>query len=321
MPRQISTVVGLSVLAMAAFCACTQAAAQDYPTQTIKVIVGAGPDFVGRIVAQHLTQIFGQQAVVEQLPGAGGIVAAQTVARARPNGYTLLATTASYAAQQAYRPDVSYNLSTDFEHIGLIGVGPALLLVNPSLGVTSLKDLVAAAKAKPGELDCASSGPGTQAHLGCEMLRVYGKADIIHVPYNGMSAALIDTISGRAQILFGFSSFLPYVRSGKLTAVAVTSGTRLALAPDIPTTAEAGLPSLQYVTWYGLDAPKGTPKPIIDRLSAALRTMLADPQVKQQLLAAGFEAQPDSPAEFSKFVDEDLVRWKKIVADTGVKAE
>jgi tripartite-type tricarboxylate transporter receptor subunit TctC len=296
-------------------------AAPDYPRKAVKIIVGAGPDIIARVLAEQFTQAFGQQVVVEQVPGAGGVIAAQTVARARPDGYTILFSTATFAALQAFRPDASFNLSTDFEPIGKVGAGPATIFVNPSLGVTTLAGLLQAGKDKPGKILCASSGPGTQAHLGCEMLRTYGKADIVHVPYNGMNPALIDTLSGRAQVLFGFSIFLPYVKDGKLIALATTGPTRMSLSPDVPTTAEAGLPQLQYTTWYGLNAPKGTPRPIIDRLNAALVKMLADPVVKQRVLTAGFETESSTPEEFAAFIASELVRWKKIVQDTGVQPE
>jgi tripartite-type tricarboxylate transporter receptor subunit TctC len=295
--------------------------ASPYPTKAIKIVVGAGPDIIARVLAEQFTEAFGQQVVVEQLPGAGGVVAAQTVARARPDGYTLLFSTATFAALQAFRPDASFNLSTDFEPIGKVGSGPATIFVHPSLGVTTLAGLLQLGKEKPGQLLCASSGPGTQAHLGCEMLNTYGKADIVHVPYNGMNPALIDTLSGRAQVLFGFSIFLPYVKDGKLIALATTGPTRMSLSPDVPTTAEAGLPQLQYTTWYGLNAPKGTPRPIIDRLNAALVKMLADPAVKRRVLTAGFETESSTPEEFRAFIASELVRWKKIVQDTGVQPE
>ena len=297
------------------------AGAQSYPTKTIKIIVGAGPDIIARVLAEQFTQDFGRQVVVEQLPGAGGIVAGQTVARARPDGYTLLFSTATYAALQAYRTDISFDLAKDFEPIGKVGGGPAVIFANPSLGVHTLAELIAVAKTRPGQINCASSGPGTQAHLGCAMLNTYGHADITHVPYNGMGPALIDLLANRAQVLFGFSLFLPYVQDGKLVAIAVTGPKRLSAAPDLPTVAEAGMPQMEYTTWYGLNAPKGTPRPIILRLNGALQKMLADPAVKQRILAAGFDTESSTPEQFGSFIDSELIRWQKIVKDTGVKAE
>jgi tripartite-type tricarboxylate transporter receptor subunit TctC len=295
--------------------------AQTYPTKPIRIFVGAGPDLVARVIGQKFTEAFGQQVVVEQLPGAGGLIAGQTVLKSRPDGYTLLFSTATYVALQAYRPDTTFNLARDFAPVGKIGEGPAVLYAHPSLGVKTLADLLKLAKERPGELNCGSTGPGTQAHLGCEMLRLYGNIDIVHVPYNGMGPALVDMLAGRTQLLFGFLVSMPYVTSGKLVALAVTGPKRVSKAPQLPTTAEAGLPQLEYTTWYGLDAPKGTPQPIIDRLNAELVKALADPRVKEKIQSIGFEAESDTPEEFGQFVESELGKWQKIVKETGVKPE
>lgn len=295
--------------------------AQTYPTKPIRIFVGAGPDLVARVIGQKFTEAFGQQVVVEQLPGAGGLIAAQTVLKARPDGYTLLFSTATYVALQAFRPDISFNLARDFAPIGKIGEGPAVLYAHPSLGVKTLADLLKVAKERPGQINCGSTGPGTQAHLGCEMLRQYGKVDIVHVPYNGIGPALVDTLAGRTQLLFGFLVNMPYVADGKLVALAVTGPKRVSSVPELPTAAEAGLPQLEYTTWYGLDAPKGTPKPIIDRLNAELVKALADPVVKDRIQSIGFEAEPSTPEEFGHFVESELGKWQKIVKETGAKPE
>jgi tripartite-type tricarboxylate transporter receptor subunit TctC len=295
--------------------------AQTYPAKPIRIFVGAGPDLVARVIGQKFTEAFGQQVVVEQLPGAGGLIAAQTVLKARPDGYTLLFSTATYVALQAFRPDISFNLARDFAPVGKIGSGPAVLLAHPSLGVKTLAELLKVAKERPGQINCASTGPGTQAHLGCEMLRQYGKIDIVHVPYNGIGPALVDTLAGRTQLLFGFLVSMPYVADGKLVALAVTGPKRVSFAPEIPTTAEAGLPQLGYTTWYGLDAPKGTPKAIIDRLNAELVKALADPAVQERIRSIGFEAEPSTPEEFGQFVESELGKWQTIVKETGAKPE
>ena len=314
--RAVAILAGLA-LAIAAQGAC----AQNYPTKPIRIFVGAGPDFVARIIGQKFTEALGQQVVVEQLPGAGGLIAGQTVLKSRPDGYTLLFSTATYVALQAYRPDTTFNLARDFAPVGKIGEGPAVLFAQSSLGVKTLADLLKLAKERPGELNCGSTGPGTQAHLGCEMLRLYGGVDIVHVPYNGMGPALVDILAGRTHLLFGFLVSMPYVASGKLVALAVTGPKRVSNAPQLPTTAEAGLPQLEYTTWYGLDAPKGTPQPIIDRLNAELVKALADPKVKEKIRSIGFEADPGTPEQFGEFVESELGKWQKIVRETGVKPE
>jgi tripartite-type tricarboxylate transporter receptor subunit TctC len=297
------------------------AVAADYPFKPVRIIVGAGPDVVARVLAQVFSEALGQQFVVEQLPGAGGIIAAQTVQRARPDGYTLLFSTATIVALQAYRPDITYNLATDFEPIGKVGEGPAVLYASPSLGAKTLADVMAVAKAKPGTINCASTGPGTQGHLGCAMLNQYGGADVVHVPYNGVGPALVDLLADRAQLLFGFLNSMTYVTDHKLVAIAVTSKTRSPIAPEVPTTAEAGLPALNYTTWYGLHAPKGTPKAITDKLNAVLVKALADTVVQQRILTVGFIAQSSTPEQFGAFVSDEVTKWQKIVRDTRVKPD
>src|ERR1700760_4574970 len=175
------------------------AVAAEYPFKPVRIIVGAGPDVIARVLAQAFSEALGQQFVVEQLPGAGGIIAARPVRRALPDGYMLLFSTATIVALQAYRPDTGYNLASDFEPIGKVGEGPAVLFASPSLEAKTLTDVLAIAKSKPGTINCASSGPGTQAHLGCAMLKQYGDADVVHVPYNGMGPAVVDLLADRVQ--------------------------------------------------------------------------------------------------------------------------
>src|ERR1700744_5845804 len=291
--RLITASLALSALAASG----DGAVAADSRFKPVRIIVGAGPDVAARVLAQVFSEALGQQFVVEQLPGAGGIIAAQTVKRALPDGYTLLFSTATIVALQAYRPDISYNLATDSEPIGKIGEGPAVLFASPSLGAKNLTEVLAIAKSKPGTINCASSGPGTQAHLGCAMLKQYGDADVVHVPYNGMGPAVVDLLADRVQLLFGFLNNMTYVTDQKLVAIAVTSKTRSSIASEVPTTAEAGLPALNYTTWYGLDAPKGTPKAITDKLNAVLVKALADPKVQQRLETVGFIAQSSTPEQ------------------------
>jgi tripartite-type tricarboxylate transporter receptor subunit TctC len=320
--RSITASLALASLAFVTLVALGECAvAADYPFKPVRIIVGAGPDVIARVLAQVFSEALGQQFVVEQLPGAGGIIAAQTVKRALPDGYTLLFSTATIVALQAYRPDISYNLATDFEPIGKIGEGPAVLFASPSLGAKNLTEVLAIAKSKPGTINCASSGPGTQAHLGCAMLNQYGGADVVHVPYNGMGPAVVDLLADRVQLLFGFLNEMTYVTDHKLIAIAVTSKTRSSIAPEVPTTAEEGLPALNYITWYGLNAPKGTPKAITDKLNAVLVKALADPAVQQRIQSVGFIAQSSTPEQFGTFVSDEVAKWQKIVRDTGVKPD
>jgi tripartite-type tricarboxylate transporter receptor subunit TctC len=320
LPKRPTALASLLSIALAAVALTAPVRAADYPgSTTVRIIVGAGPDVVARVLAQQFSKSLGTF-IVQQMPGAGGIIAAQTVKQARPDGYTLLFSTATIVALQAYRP-VNYNLATDFEPIGKIGEGPAVLYANPALGAQNLADVLRIAKEKPGSINCASTGPGTQAQLGCAMLARYGGVNIFHVPYDGINQAMIDLLADRAQLLFGFANSMNYADDKQLVAIAVTSKTRSPAAPNVPTTAEGGLPALNYTTWYGLSAPKGTPKPIIDKLSAALIKALADPAVQQKILSVGFVANSDTPEQFGEFVTSEVTKWQTIVKETGVKPE
>lgn len=297
------------------------AAEAKYPEHPIRLVIGAGPDLVPRLIAQKIQEQFGHNVFVDQQPGAGGVIAAQTVAKAKPDGYTLLFSTATFVAIQAFRPNSTFDMSRDFEPVGKVGEGPAVLFAHPSIGVSNLAELRAYAAKHPGELNCASSGLGTQAHLGCEILRRFGGMDIVHIPYNGIAPATTDLLAGRAQMLFGFLTNMPFVEDGKLVAIAVSSSRRASAAPNIPTGIEAGLPDLDYTTWYGLSAPKGTPRAIRDQLNAELKAVLSDAFVQDRIRSVGFEPEPSTPDEFGAFVAKDLIRWTRIVKETGAKPD
>ena len=233
------------------------AAAQGFPTKPLRIVVGPGSDVIMRAVAQKLTAALGQQVVVEQLPGAGGVIAAQTVARAAPDGHTLLASTSSFAINDVLRSDGTVKLLSNFEPVALIAVGPGLLFANAALGAGTLQQFVSLSKAKPDSFNCASSGIGTPLHLGCEMLRTYGKADVRHVPYAGVGPAIIDLMAGRVHIMFALLS-ASYIQEPRIKVLAVTSKSRYAPVPDVPTVAEAGLPQLeQFRGWNGVHAAGG----------------------------------------------------------------
>ena len=323
MPFTLQRLCGAAtaLLANCAPLAAVPAAAQDFPTKSIRLVVGPGPDTTARAVGAKLSAVWGQTVVVEQLPGAGGVVAAQTVAKAAPDGYTLLLTTGSYSIMQAIRPDMKLSLLEDFEPVAQIASLSFVLLAHPGLAANTLPELIKLAKDKPGTLNCASTGPGTTAHLGCEMLRTYGKVDIVHVPYNGNAPSVTDLIAGRVHVFFSTGPGLVNVSAGKLKALAVTGPARMAAAPDVPTVAEAGMPELGFISWNGVHAPAGTPKPVIAKLGAELVKAASLPDIKQTLAVQGFDADPKPAEGFAAFVAADVGRWAKAVIETGAKAE
>ena len=306
-----------------AFIATGAAAAQSYPTKPIRFVVGASPDLLPRLVAQKLSISFGQQVVIDQRPGAGGIIAAETVAKAAPDGYTLLLTTGAYVIHAAtLQSKLPYNLERDLAPVTLLTLLPVIVAVNPSLPVKSLEDLMQLARARPGQLNCAHAGPSTTSHFGCELFKVSAKIDIVAVPFKSAAAALLSVISGEAQLEFTvMQGGLPYVKSDKLRALAVTGAKRSAQLPDVPTVTEAGLPGVDYFSWNGVHVPAGTPHAIIAKLNAEIVRVLKQPDVQERMLNLGLEAVGNTPEEFAAFVKSDIARWAKVVRETGVRAE
>jgi len=293
--------------------------AQDYPTKPIFFVVGPGPDALARLIGQKLTDAWGQQVLVDPQPAAGGVMAARTVARALPDGHTLLLTTGSYSIMQATRQDLPFNLLRDFEPVAQIGSLSFILLATPSLPVKSLDDLIKLAHQKPGQINCASSGVGTTAHLGCEMLKKIANVDIVHVPYKGAGPALTDLIGGYVEIFFSVPTASAQVTAGQARALAVTGAQRLAALPDVPTVAEAGLPDLEFASWNGVHVPAGTPKPTIAKLNAEIGKARNLPEIQQRMMTLGFTPEGGTPEEFGEFVLRDVARWTKVVKETGVK--
>jgi tripartite-type tricarboxylate transporter receptor subunit TctC len=297
------------------------ARAQDYPTRPVFIVVGPGPDAMARLFGQKLTEAFGQQVLVDIQATAGGVVAARTVAKAAPDGHTMLLSTGVYSIMEVTRRDLPFSFLRDFEPVAEIGSLSFVLLASPSLGVSSLADLIALARKRPGEINCASSGVGTTAHLGCERLRQAANIDIVHVPYKGAPAALVDLLGGRVHVTFSVPTAAAHVKSGELRALAVTGSQRIAALPDVPTVAEAGLPDLEFGSWNGLHVPAGTPKPIIDKLNGAVAKARNLADVQTRMRDVGLEPEGGTPAEFGEFVRRDVERWGRIVKETGVKVE
>jgi len=308
-------------LAIACMLGADAARAQDYPTRPVFIVVGPGPDAMARLFGQKLTEAFGQQVLVDIQATAGGVVAARTVAKAAPDGHTMLLSTGVYSIMEVTRRDLPFSFLRDFEPVAEIGSLSFVLLASPSLGVSSLADLIALARKRRGEINCASSGVGTTAHLGCERLRQAANIDIVHVPYKGAPAALVDLLGGRVHVTFSVPTAAAHVKSGELRALAVTGSQRIAALPDVPTVAEAGLPDLEFGSWNGLHVPTGTPKPIIDKLNGAVAKARNLADVQTRMRDVGLEPEGGTPAEFGEFVRRDVERWGRIVKETGVKME
>ena len=288
----------------------------------IRFIVGPGPDVLARIIGEKVTQSWGQQVVVDQRPGAGGVIAAETVAKSTPDGYTLLLTTGAYTINEIVYPKLSFKLSRDFAPVDLLAVISFLVVVPPSLPAKSMQELVQLAKAKPNQLNCAHSGPATTAHLGCEMLKVTAHIDIVSVPYKGTIPALLDVIAGRAQLMFAvMQGGLPQVQAGKVRAVAVTGDKRAPALPDLPTMKEAGFAGADFISWNGVHVRAGTPKAIVEKLSHELNRALKEPDVRERMGNLGLDPAGGTPEEFGSFVKADLARWAKAVKETNVRAE
>jgi tripartite-type tricarboxylate transporter receptor subunit TctC len=298
------------------------ACAQTYPAKPIRFIVGPGPDVLARVFGQKLTDTWGQQVVVDQRPGAGGIIAADTVAKSIPDGYTLLLTTGAYTINATLYQKLPYNLERDLAPVDLLALISFLVVVNPSLPAKSMQDLVQLARAKPGTLNCAHSGPGTTAHLGCEMLKSSARIDIVPVSYKGTIPAIVDVMRGQAQLMFAvMQGGLPQVQAGKLRAVAVTGSTRAAALPDVPTIAEAGYSGADFISWNGVHVRAGTPKVIIAKLNIELNRTLKLPDIQERMAGLGLDPAGATPEAFGAFVRDDIARWAKVIKAANVRVE
>ena len=303
------------------------AVAQAYPAKSLRIIVplaaGGPPDFVARTVAQQLTAALSQQVIVENRPGAGGTIAAAAVAKSPGDGYTLLlASTTTLSISPNLYANPGYDPGTSFAPIGLIATAPFLVVVHPSLPVRSLKELISLAKAKPGELNFGSGGNGTPLHIAGEMLNTAAGVRLVHVPYKGAAAAVIDLLSGRVQVLVEqLFPMAQHIHNGKLRALAVASAKRHPQLPDLQTAAEAGLPGYEVVAWMGLVAPRATPPDVLKRLNQELVKALQTKEIRDGLFNQGLQPSSNSPEEFSAFIAAESVRWSRAVKASGAKVD
>ncbi|MBI4194871.1 MAG: tripartite tricarboxylate transporter substrate binding protein [Betaproteobacteria bacterium] len=302
-------------------------AAENYPVRPVRVIAAFPPggfvDFTARVLAAPLATALGQQVVVDNRGGAGGIVGTELAARAAPDGYTLTVGSAgTHGVNQSLYRKLPYNVLRDFQPVARLADAPSILAVHPSLPVRSVKDLIALARSRPGEIMYASAGSGTSTHLAAALFQHLARVKLVHVPYKGGGPAIVDVLAGQVPVTFGTAaSVSPHTKSGRLRGLAVTGSKRSAVLPDLPTIAEAGLPGYEMLNWLGLFAPAGTPRAVVEKLSAEAVRIMRSPEARDRLNAQGAEPSPLGTGEFAAFVKSEVEKWAKVVAATGMTAD
>jgi tripartite-type tricarboxylate transporter receptor subunit TctC len=298
----------------------------QYPNRPVKLVVPFPPagatDIVGRIVAQKLGEQMGQSVVVENKPGAGGSIGSDLVAKSAPDGYTLLMATSSTHSIGPVLQKLPYDPLKDFAPITHVANVPNVLVVSPVLPVTSVKELIAYAKARPGQLNFASSGVGTIVHLNGELFKMLAGVDLVHVPYKGTALSIPDVANGSVAMLFdSLASVQPHIKSGRVRPIAVNAQKRSALLPEVPTLAEAGMPAFDRYTWFGMFAPAGTPRDIVARVNAEVATALKAPDLLERFAAAGAEAVGSTPEQFVERIKSDAAKWAEVIKAANVKVQ
>ncbi len=318
----------LTLIAALALAACSAvSSAQNFPAKPIRFLVGFAPggstDIVARLIAQKLSENLGQQVVVDNRTGAGGIIAAEALAKAPPDGHTIFAcTTGNFAIIPYLYKTVPYNADKDLVPVTQTGSLPYIIVVHPSLPVKNVKEFIAFAKAHPGQINYASSGVGSASHLSPEMFKSIAGINIVHVPYKGTGQAIGDLLAGQVVMMFDQPvSTLPHVKAGKLRVLAITSGKRFPTLPDIPTVAESGLPGFEAISWAGVCVPGGTPKEIINRLQTEIANVLKLPEIRDRLLRDGIEPIGSTPEQFHAHIEREKVKWSKVVRDSGARVD
>jgi tripartite-type tricarboxylate transporter receptor subunit TctC len=315
----------LTILALGLGLFTVAAAADVYPTKPVRLIVpfppGGSNDIVGRMIGAQLGERLGKQVIIDNRAGAGGTLGTEIAAKSAPDGYTVLMISAAYAFNSALYK-LPYDQATAFVPVSMLGTGPNVLAVFPGLPVSSLKELIALAKSKPGQLNYAAAGVGSFQHLASELFKMTAGLDIVGVQFKGGAPATIDVVAGHTQISLGsLIQALPHIRSGKLKPLAVSGAKRTSALPEVPTMAEAGLPGYEAYNWWGLVAPAGTPPAVVERLHKELAVILTSDETKKRLAAEGAEAVQMSPAEFGTFVANETVKWARVVKEANIKAE
>jgi tripartite-type tricarboxylate transporter receptor subunit TctC len=317
----------LAVGFAALFAAASLACAQDYPTRTVRLIApfapGGATDALARIVSQKLGERWRQQVIVDNRPGAGGNIGAELAARAAPDGYTLVVAGAPHAINMTLYKKLSYDLQKDLVAINRLAGYPSAIVVHPSLPVKTVKELIALARKRPGELNFGSAGPGSPNRLAIELFMIMGKVKMVHVPYKGGSGQMVgELLAGQVQLAsMGLPPSMGYIKAGKLRPIAVTGAKRAPLLPDVPTVSEAGLPGFDVTSWYGIFGPAAVPKNLVAKINADITAILGMPDMKERLDKLGAEPSPLSPDEFAKFVREEVALWSKVVKESGATVD
>jgi tripartite-type tricarboxylate transporter receptor subunit TctC len=316
--------LGLVLAAMA--CGAAPSLAQDYPTRNVKIIVPFGPggpaDVYARVLGQHLSESLKRPFVIENRPGAGAIIGTDEVVKAAPDGYTLLMMSNTHTVNETLVANRPYQLMRDLVPVAPVNYSDLLMVVHPSLPAKDLKEFLALAKAKKGELNYASSGQGTPYHMAGELFKSMSGTDIVHVPHRASGEARTSVIGGHTQMMIdAISTMAPTVKDGQVRALGVTGKKRSSIMPDVPTVDEAGVPGYEATIWLGIMAPKGTPQPIVDRLNAEINKVLSRPDIKEAWAKQGVEPLVMSPAEFDKYLRADVDKWAKVIKDAGIKAQ
>jgi tripartite-type tricarboxylate transporter receptor subunit TctC len=304
-------------------CSCF---AQQYPSKPVRIVVpfppGGAVDIVARTLGAQLVQTLGQQFVVENRPGAGGIVGTEFVAHAPPDGYTLLAVSSAQATNPSLYAKLPYNTERDFAPVSLVAGSSYMLVTHPSMPVKNVRELIAFAKARPGQLNFASGGPASLPHLAGELFNLMAGVRMTHVPYKGSAPAATAVLGGEVTLLFSnMLGIMPFVQAGRFRALGVTGVKRVAAAPEVPTIAEAGLPGYEVIGWYGLIAPAGTPKEITARLSAQTAVAMRAPEVAKRFSSEGAEPVGSTPEAFAETISRDIVKWAKVIKASGARVD
>lgn len=302
------------------------AGAQDFPNKPIRVILsvpaGATPDVTARLVTPGLANALGQPLVVDNRPGAGGLIGAEIASKATPDGYTIFISSPGALTILPHLRKVPYDTLRDFTPVGQISVGPFVLIVHPSLSAQSVKELIALAKAQPGKLNCASAGNGVANHLALELFKQMAGVDITHVPYKGAPQAVTDVVAGHMDMVFNsIAPVLPHIRAGRVRVLGIASAKRSAQLPDVPTISEAGVPGFEAENWFGMFAPAKTPKRVVDRLSGALVKVVRSPEIRRQFAALGADAVGSDPEVFAAFVRRDMEKYARVVRISGARLD
>ena len=301
--------------------------AQSYPSKSIRYVVpyapGGSTDIVARVLALKLSEAMGQQVVVDNRPGAGGAIGADIVAKSPPDGYTMVtAVTSIMAINQFLYRKLPYDPEKDFAPVTQVGSLPLILVIHPSLLAKNVREFIAIAKAKPGQLNYGSSGVGTATHMTTELFKAMAGVDLVHIPYKGSGQVMGDVIGGQLALIFDqIVSSLPHVQGGKLRMLAITSAKRFPSLPDLPTIAESGVPGYESISWAGVAVPAGTPKEIVARLHAEIVKVLAMPDIRERFLRDGIETIGSTPEQFSEHIRRERIKWAKVVKDSGAKAD